>query len=455
MKREQRFRTTVGLRHSILLAGLLASAWAACLAAPAAATPPGKVKKSGRALKVQVEILPGEAEKVVDPSLSEVIPVAILGSADLDVRSLDPASISLSGAAVTKGDDGSLASYRDVNHDRREDLIVQVLSTRLRVPQGSTRALLLGKTLQGGWFEGSASIETLQHARTERGRMAHLDPLVEKLPPVPVAIDILPGNPSKRIELGNRGTVELAILSSPDFDATTLDPTALSLAGSPVTRRKGHGMGESKDVNADGLNDLIVEVPKRSLHLKYGDTQAELRGMTRAGRQIRGAGPIQIAEKGTMVFDSETSQASLGAKSSPTPDFFQEAGITINDNAPATPYPSSITVSGVSGVISKVRVTLKGLTHSYPDDIDILLVGPTGQSLILMSDVGGAGPGVSDIDITFDDDAFNQLTPVNTPGTDTYQPMNYGSGDVFPGPAPAPSAATGLSVFNGTNPNGV
>jgi subtilisin-like proprotein convertase family protein len=456
MREEARSRRRGGLiRRTIAGASLLAGVWAASIAAPAAATPPEKEKQSSAVLKVRVELLPGQTEKVVDPSLPEMIPVAILGGPEFDVRSLDPASISLGGAAVAKYDDGSLATYRDVNHDRKEDMVVQILSSRLRIPRDSSRALLIGKTLRGGWIEGSASVETAQHVRAEHGRSARTSPLVEKLPPIPVAIDILPGNPSKRIDLGNRGTVEVAVLSAPDFDATSLDPSFLTLAGSPVTRRKGHGMGEFKDVNGDGLNDLIVEAPKQLLHLKVGDTEAELRGMTPAGRQVRGVGRIQIGDKATMVFDSESLQPSSSSGSQPTPDFYQEAGITINDNAPATPYPSSITVSGVPGVISKVTVTLKGLTHSYPDDIDILLVGPTGQSLILMSDVGGQGPGVSNIDMTFDDDAYYQLTPVNTPGTYTYQPINFGSGDVFPGPAPAPSPATGLSAFNGTNPNGV
>jgi len=79
-------------RCPILVAGLLASVWGTCLAAPAGATASGKTKESGAALKVQVELLPGETEKIVDPSLSEKIPVAILGTPDLDVRSLDPAS---------------------------------------------------------------------------------------------------------------------------------------------------------------------------------------------------------------------------------------------------------------------------------------------------------------------------------------------------------------------------
>jgi hypothetical protein len=38
--------------------------------------------------------------------------------------------------------------------------------------------------------------------------------------------------------------------------------------------------------------------------------------------------------------------------------------------------------------MSKVVVKLNGLSHSYPDDLDLLLVGPDGQSAMLMSDAG-------------------------------------------------------------------
>ena len=52
------------------------------------------------------------------------------------------------------------------------------------------------------------------------------------------------------------------------------------------------------------------------------------------------------------------------------------------------PYPANIAVSGLSGTVLKVTLKLNGLTHTFPSDIDVLLVGPGGQNAIVMSDVG-------------------------------------------------------------------
>ena len=56
----------------------------------------------------------------------------------------------------------------------------------------------------------------------------------------------------------------------------------------------------------------------------------------------------------------------------------------------AAPYPSNIAVAGVVGTITQVTVKLNCICHTFPDDIDILLVGPAGQNAIIMSDVGGS-----------------------------------------------------------------
>jgi subtilisin-like proprotein convertase family protein len=169
--------------------------------------------------------------------------------------------------------------------------------------------------------------------------------------------------------------------------------------------------------------------------------------------------------------------AALGlASAASAATFSSNSGITINDGVAicsepgaqdgtpgtASPYPSGIEVSGLSGSVSDVNVTLTGLSHTFPDDMNVLLVGPEGQKTILMTDSGGGDP-VSGIDLTFDDDAASGALPDEGPlSGGTYQPtrgtLHFNSCQVptsFPATAPEGPYDSSLSVFNGTtNPNG-
>jgi len=428
----------------VIVASLTLATWTAGV------TQASPIKRTS-VMTVRIDVMPGVADKVIDTALAERIPVVVFGEAALDAREIDATSLSLNGGAVTKREDGSLASYRDVDGDGRVDLLIDIASSVMHLGARSSRVFLSGRTLDGRPISGSASLRTVAAIRAERRSAARPNPAAEKRPPVPIAIDVLPGDPANRIELANRGTVAVAIVSTPALDATTIDPAMVSLAGSPATRRKSGGLSTFEDVNADGRLDLVVEVPKRFLRLAYGATQARLRALAADGSILEGSDRIVLGDKATMTFDSNDPAAGP----TPGPAYSQSDGIFIPDNTTASPYPSTITVAGASGVVSKVRVMLKGLTHSFPNDIDVLLVGPTGQSLILMSDVGGPGPGVTSINLTFDEDAAATLDAASNPVSGTYQPTNFAGADTFAAPAPTPSAATSLSVFAGTNPNGV
>jgi len=151
----------------------------------------------------------------------------------------------------------------------------------------------------------------------------------------------------------------------------------------------------------------------------------------------------------------------LGATVSSTSTFSNPAVITIPAGAPgvtsgaAAPYPSTISVAGVAGAVSKVTVTLKNMNHTFPDDIDVLLVGPSGQKILLASDAGGS-PDIVNVNLTFDDAAAASLPDSTQIVSGTFKPTNFGTGDTFPAPAPAGPYTDPqlLSVFNGVNPNG-
>ncbi|HET7434970.1 MAG TPA: Calx-beta domain-containing protein [Thermoanaerobaculia bacterium] len=128
---------------------------------------------------------------------------------------------------------------------------------------------------------------------------------------------------------------------------------------------------------------------------------------------------------------------------------------TINSSGAASTYPSNIIASGLTGTVTKVTATLNGYSHTYPSDVDVLLVGPGGQTVVLMSDVAPGDDAVN-VNLTFDDAASGPM-PSSVPVTGTYQPTNISDGegdDVYPAPAPQTSYGSALSVFNGTVPNG-
>jgi YVTN family beta-propeller protein len=140
-----------------------------------------------------------------------------------------------------------------------------------------------------------------------------------------------------------------------------------------------------------------------------------------------------------------------------TSQFLNATSIDIADGGSppteAVPYPSNITVSGLSGTVSKIYVKLNGFSHTFPADVDILLVAPNGANAIIMSDVGG-GTAVTGVDLVLDDAAASPLPDAGPLVSGTFQPTNIGAGDTFSSPAPTPSGGSALSAFSGIDPNG-
>jgi subtilisin-like proprotein convertase family protein len=123
-------------------------------------------------------------------------------------------------------------------------------------------------------------------------------------------------------------------------------------------------------------------------------------------------------------------------------------------SGPGYPYPAIRPVSGQSGVISDVNVTIARLSHQRAEDLDVVIAGPQGQKALLTSDAcTGAVAGVS---WTFDDEAAAVLDDFGTRAcaTGRYRPMDYYERETLPAPAPQGPYTTSLSAFDGTDPNG-
>ncbi len=110
--------------------------------------------------------------------------------------------------------------------------------------------------------------------------------------PTIVLIDIKPGSALNSINLGSRGLVLVAILTTDDFDAATVDP--LSVLFGPGEASEAHGMGHWEDVDGDGDVDLMLHFLIQNIGLGQGDTQACLTGLTFDGMSIEGCDSVRI-----------------------------------------------------------------------------------------------------------------------------------------------------------------
>jgi subtilisin-like proprotein convertase family protein len=145
--------------------------------------------------------------------------------------------------------------------------------------------------------------------------------------------------------------------------------------------------------------------------------------------------------------------------------FRNAAAICTTLGSPASPYPSTISVTGGPVQIGALRVTLFDITHTMPDNMDFLLVSPTGRQMIIQADAGGLVDLVTPVTITFADNA-GQVLPDSAPlTTGLFEPTSWQPGQPsFPAPAPPapynePGSTVGgtpslMSVFGLSNANG-
>jgi uncharacterized repeat protein (TIGR01451 family) len=241
------------------------------------------------------------------------------------------------------------------------------------------------------------------------------------------AESLVPANGA--VERGETVTVELALQNTSPGLATNLVATLLAAGGvAPVSGPQSFG----------ALSTFSGAVAR-----PFTFTAATNLPSVTATLQLRD-GPVEL---GFVSFAFGLDSTSRVANT---------AAIVIPDSGKAGPYPSVITVSNLAGVLRRVTVTLSNFTHTFPDDVDVLLVGPGGQKVLLMGDAGG-GNSVTNLSLTFED-AAGPL-PNQTPlVSGTYRPTNYDtpapSGEAFSSPAPGPPYGDSLAIFNGLSPNG-
>ena len=111
--------------------------------------------------------------------------------------------------------------------------------------------------------------------------------LVNTLDPE-VVIDIKPGGNPNSINLKSQGVVPVAVLTTADFDAATVDPATVEFAGAAPVR------WVLEDVDDDGDVDMLFHFKTQELDLTQNSTEATLTGQTVDEIPIHGTDEVRI-----------------------------------------------------------------------------------------------------------------------------------------------------------------
>ena len=110
-------------------------------------------------------------------------------------------------------------------------------------------------------------------------------------PWIEVEIDIEPWSCPNSLNLGSKGVVPVAVLTTGDFDASTIDTDTVRFAdASPVK-------WNMKDVDDDGDRDMLFHLKTQELNLDETSTEAILTGETTDGTPIKGTDTVNIVPK--------------------------------------------------------------------------------------------------------------------------------------------------------------
>src|SRR5581483_8008357 len=104
-----------------------------------------------------------------------------------------------------------------------------------------------------------------------------------------IGVLLLPAAKQKGKNASAANEIQLAIMSTPDFDATQVDPASVVFAGALVVAdTAGQYKVRSQDVDGDGLADLIVTLNRSALQVGAQAIKAHFIAQTRAGDALVG-----------------------------------------------------------------------------------------------------------------------------------------------------------------------
>jgi subtilisin-like proprotein convertase family protein len=121
----------------------------------------------------------------------------------------------------------------------------------------------------------------------------------------------------------------------------------------------------------------------------------------------------------------------------------------------AATYPITFDLSAMPAGVKAWDIRLSAtLSHTFPDDLNLVLQAPNGNTVLLMSNAGGSGDLVN-VPLTFSDAAASSLPDATQIASGTYKPSAFGVLVAAPGVAPAPPYGATLGSLTGQDARGV
>jgi hypothetical protein len=115
------------------------------------------------ALKVEIDIKPGDTNNAINTNSKGTVAVAIFSTSTLDLRQIDPSTLHFSGAPVAVHKNGSTrVSYPDINGDGLEDLLVHFETEHTLLRPTDSLGLVEGKTPDHRVFRGVDTVKIVK-----------------------------------------------------------------------------------------------------------------------------------------------------------------------------------------------------------------------------------------------------------------------------------------------------